>query len=112
MIIAIINDNKKKLKMWSEFIPEAKGYSHPSLLFFEKVKNPDIHYDLLVLDRMFHGQDILDNKTLSTFRETFPGVILVLSSALHVENEKVLGVDFVIDQWPVDSFKLRKILRK
>ena len=111
MKIAVVNDNNKKLKMWSEFIPEATMYSHPSFTFLAKEKDPSLHYDILVLDRMFYGQDLLEDDTLKNFRKSFPKVKLVLSSALHVESEKVPGLDHVIDQWPVSAYHLKGLVR-
>ena len=110
MKIAVVNDNNKKLKMWSEFIPEATMYSHPSFTFLAKAKDPKLNYDVLVLDRMFYGQDLLEDDTLKNFRESFPKVTLILSSALHVESEKVPGLDYVIDQWPVSIQHLQELI--
>lgn len=110
MTIGIVNDNNKKLRMWAEFIPECKRFSHPSFVFLEKDKNPKMKFEIFILDRMYHGKDILDGETLQDLRETFPQVTLVLSSALHVKGEIISGIDKVIDQWPIDFKQLKRIL--
>ena len=111
MKVAVLNDNNKKLKMWSEFLPCAVKFSHPSFLFLEKVKDPNLNFDVLILDRMYHGQDLLQDNSLKNFRKAFEGVILILSSALHVEGEAVRGLDYVLDQWPVSLADLKGKLK-
>ncbi len=110
MNIGTVNDNSKKLKMWGEILPEAALFSHPSLVFLKKETDLNTTFDVLILDRIYHECDILEDDTISKFREAFPGVIIILSSALHVENESVPGIDITIDQWPIDLKTLKVLL--
>ena len=112
MKVGILNDNKKKLNLWPEFTPKGTLlFTHPEHVFNIKNKDPEIIFDVLVLDRMIHGEDILEGSILSDLRETYPDVKLVLASALHVQGENIPGIDLVIDQWPISFEEILRLLR-
>ena len=113
MKIAVINDNSKKNKMWSEiFNGKIETFSHPGYFFYMMEKNKNNEFDVVILDRMYHEHDALKDHTAKKIRSILPRVKIFLSSALHSENEKIPGFDAVIDQWPLDIDSIQKILAR
>ncbi len=113
MRVGIANDNSRKLSLWKEVLPEAEGfYSNISYLFLEKLKNPDLYYDILILDRVFYENDILEDSTIPDLKVSFPNTILILSSALHVEGEEVSSFDLVIDHMPTSLCSILDLLKR
>lgn len=111
MKIAVINDNSKKIKMWSEiYTGKIETFSHPAYFFYRIEKSKGLKFDAVILDRMYHEHDALKDQTAKKIRSFLPNVKIFLSSALHSKNEYLPDFDAVIDQWPLDFSDLQKIM--
>lgn len=110
MRLAVINDNSKKRELWEEFCPGITSYKNPTQAFFEKRKDPSLHFDAIILDREFHECDAVEDGIMDQLKAIFHGVKILISSQHHVKGEHINGAHKVIDQWPVDLEELESYL--
>lgn len=116
--IVVVNDNMKRLRGWERALKpvEVIPFTHPNFLATELRKYSERYADanLYLLDRMFYGQDLIQDQIFREIKSLVPKkeAKFVVTSGMHTAGDKVPGYDYTLPGRPLLLKDLNRILSK
>ena len=115
-MIAVINDNMKRLRMWESSLgsENVRIFSHPNYLLQElQSKQCEADFKIVLADRFYYGSDLLHDSVMLDIKRNLPeGTPFLVTSCAHEFGDEIDGYTGTISATPCSALKLNEALAR